>query len=301
MILVERIFLIERNSILSYEKDLILAASDHYDYNQLKYWVNSIKQSGFSGDICVMIFNATFDTVEKLVENGVMVVTCDKDEENKKYFRNGTMMVHVERFFHFYNILRDNAWKYRFVITTDIRDIVFQKNPSEFLEQTLIGSDRKVVVSSESLLYKDEPWGNKNLEQTFGPFFHDYYKNNPIYNVGLLAGNSLYIRDLCLHIFLMSTNRPIPICDQSTFNVLMYNAFYQDLVHYSDVEIDGWAAHLGTMMDPTKIEKFGPLLLEKPPVFSNGALRNSNGEIITVVHQYDRVPELKQFYEEKFR
>ncbi len=273
---------------MSGPKDLIIGAYDNLGWNNLRFIVNSIKKTGYTGDIAFVCFNSSFETVDKLVENGVMIVACEKDEENKMYRRTGVIPVHVERFFHFFNILKDNAYKYRYVIHADLRDIIFQKNPSEWLEEAFRKNNtRKIVATSECMKYKDEPWGNKNLEQTFGPYFHDYFKHNPIYNVGFFAGESTYIRDLCLNIFLMATNRPIPICDQSVFNVLMYNQIYQDCVYYTDMN-EGLICHLGTVMDPTKTDSFRPYLLEKEPIFEDGLFKTHTGEVFVAAHQWDR-------------
>ena len=44
-----------------------------------------------------------------------------------------------------------------------------------------------LVFASESMLYKDEPWGNQNLLDTYG-YIHEIFKENEIYNVGVLGG-----------------------------------------------------------------------------------------------------------------
>ena len=64
-----------------------------------------------------------------------------------------------------------------------------------------------------------------------------------------------------------------------------------------------WACELGTVMDPAKIEQFRPNLLFSEPIW--------NGEQVMrpplarspypVVHQYDRVPELKKFIQDKYK
>lgn len=275
------------------QKDLIMFAATNYEWKQLSYLVNSIKMSGFTGDVCALIFNASFVTVDKLIEKGVFVVGCEKDDEKKMYHHESSMPIHTERFFHFFNILKDNAHRYRYIITVDAKDVIFQKNPSEWLEEHLY---KKVVVASEGLKYKDEPWGNENLEKTFGPWFHDYFKHNLIYNVGVIAGEATYMRDLCLSIFLSSVNRPIPIVDQSVFNVMMMTHPWSDVTQFTELR-DGWAAHLGTFSDPTKFKEFSPLLVEPPPpkfnVTNGVVVKTSSGTPVTIVHQWDRVPQIR--------
>ncbi|HMH11307.1 MAG TPA: hypothetical protein VK553_11380 [Candidatus Nitrosopolaris rasttigaisensis] len=279
------------------QKDLIMFAATDYNWKQLSYLINSIKQTSFTGDICAVIFNATFDTVDKLIEKGIYVVGCEKDDENRMYRHTSNMPIHTERFFHFFNILKDNSFQYRYVITVDAKDVIFQQNPSDWLETAL--KDKKIVVASEGLKYKDEPWGNENLEKTYGPWFHDYFKHSLIMNVGVIAGEATYIRDLCLQLFLSCINRPIPICDQAVFNVLMMTLPWNDITKYASLS-DGWAAHLGTFSDPMKFKEFGPLLVEKPPKFNmtNGVVvKTSEGVPLILVHQWDRCPQIRSAIE----
>jgi hypothetical protein len=147
--------------------------------------------------------------------------------------------------------------------------------------------------------YKDEPWGNQNLMETFGPFFHERFKDNIIYNVGVLAGRGESMRDLCAMIFAMSVNRPIPIVDQSTFNFMISQEPYKSVARYMTSE-EGWACQLGTTADPSKLEQFKPFLLEPSPIMVDGEVATSAGKVFTIVHQYDRVPEWKKVIEEKY-
>lgn len=269
-------------------KDVVIGGSSGYTWDTLKYWVNSINKSGFTGDIVLVMMNADRETVKKAIEAGVHVIGFGQNEQGDLVYQHGKIPVHVERFIHIHNFLKDKD--YRFAITTDVKDVIFQKNPIEFLEQVIQpGLINHMVFASESMLYKDEPWGNENLLQTFGPFIYEQFKDNEIYNVGVLAGKASSLRDLCMNIFLSAINRPIPICDQSTFNVMISMSPYKETSLYLRSE-DGWAAQLGTTADPSKIESFRPYLLEAEPKMIDGKVTTSTGKVFTIVHQYDRTP-----------
>jgi hypothetical protein len=278
-------------------KDLVIGCTTNYDWNKLKYWVNSINKSGFQGDKVMVAFNIDYDTIEKLSQAGFQVILPGKpNEQAQRYEYQSSLPVHVERFVHIYNYLNTHK-EYRFVITTDVKDVVFQKDPTKFLGMELPGA--KLMFASESMKYKDEPWGNQNLMETFGPFFHERFKDNIIYNVGVLAGRADSMRDLCAMIFVMSVNRPIPIVDQSTFNFMISQEPYKSTARYMTSE-EGWACQLGTTADPSKLEQFKPFLLEPSPIMVEGEVATSAGKVFTIVHQYDRVPEWKKVIEEKY-
>jgi hypothetical protein len=149
------------------------------------------------------------------------------------------------------------------------------------------------------MLYKDEPWGNDNLFQTYGTYVHELFKNNKIYNVGTIGGDAEYVKDLVFNIFTNATNRPIPIVDQAVYNVLLQTQPYKDVTLFADQWL-GWACQAGTTVDPSKINAFRPYLVEKEPVFKDGKVLTSLGRPFSIVHQYDRVPEWKQFVAKKY-
>jgi hypothetical protein len=275
-------------------RDLIIGCSTNYDWSKLKYWVNSINRSGFEGDKVLILMNCDKNTVDKLIEEKFTLIGFNKDE-NENLVHQSSLPVHTERFLHIYNFLKDRD--YRYVITTDVKDVVFQKNPIEFLEKECV--NKNLVFSSESIRYKDEPWGDNNLKETFGPYVYEQFKNEEIFNVGVLAGHGYAIRDLALNIFLSCINRPIPICDQSTFNVMISRNPYNSLSKYTRSE-EGWAAQLGTTGDPSKSSQFDPVLLEPKPKLKDGLITTSTGKEFYIVHQYDRVPDMRKVIEEKF-
>ena len=276
-------------------KDLIVGCATNYDWSKLKYWVNSINRSGFEGDKVLILMNCDKDTVQKVTDAGFSIIAFNEDGQGNLTYQS-QLMVHVERFIHIYKLLKDNL--YRYVITTDVRDVVFQKNPSVWLENNLTANEY-YVFSSESMKYKDEPWGRENLTQCYGQGIYEDFKNNTIFNVGVLAGRGYAMRDLTLQLFLNCINRPIPIVDQAVFNVMISRHPYLDSSMYT-VSEDGWACQLGTTADPSKIDSFRPFLLEPSPKMEGDKVLTSTGKEYIIVHQYDRVPEWKKVIEAKY-
>jgi len=278
-------------------KDLIIGCSTNYGWDQLKYWVNSINQSGFDGEKTLIALNISYDAVDKLSKNGFQVVVVGKEDHIKKaYVYESRIPVHVERFVHIYNHI--SRGDYRYVVTTDVKDVIFQSNPCKWLDENLV-EGKNLVFASESMKYKDEPWGNQNLLETYGQFIYEKFKDKEIHNVGVLGGRASAMRDLCLNIFAAALGRPIPICDQSTFNFMISQHPYTDTSMYMKSE-DGWASQLGTTGDPTKIEQFRPNLLEPIPKFNGKKVTTSKGKEFCIVHQYDRVPTVRKLLEKTY-
>ena len=271
-------------------KNLIIGGYTNYGINQLKPWVLSAKEVAGDNDVVLVAGNTTKETVQWLKEQGVIVIPM----------RNvPNIPIHVLRFLSIYDYLYNHWQNYEYVVTTDVKDVYFQSNPFDiFKDMFFVDNNLKLVVASEGLKYKDEAWGNDNLMQSYGPYVYEQFKNNEIFNVGTFGGKSEYVKDMVFHIFTNATNRPIPICDQATFNVLIMTKPFSDAIFYTH----DWAAELGTVMDPTKIEGFRPNLLFGEPIWKNGELLIPplGNRPFPIVHQYDRVPELKKFVQEKY-
>jgi len=276
-------------------KDLIIGCSTNYDWSKLKYWINSINQSGFEGEKVLILMNCDRETVIKVHDAGFKIIGFDQDE-NKNLYYSSPIPVHVDRFIHIYNFIRGYG-PFRYVITTDVKDVIFQKNPIEYIEKNI--GDKNLIFSSESMFYKDEPWGNQNLLETFGQAIYNHYVTNEIFNVGVLAGKGEAMKHLAMSIFDSATRRPISICDQSTFNFMISMHPYLDTSLYTRSE-DGWACQLGTTKDPSKIERFKSYLLEPEPLMENEIITTSKQIPYHIVHQYDRVPEWRKIIEAKY-
>ena len=263
------------------QKNLIIGGFTNYNINQLKPWVLSAKiHADDNNDVVLVYGNATEETLNWLESQGVILVPMLQVQN---------VPIHVLRFLSIHNYLVQHWQKYDYVITTDVKDVVFQSEPFS----DLIGY--KLVIASEGLKYKDEPWGNENLHQTYGQYVYEEFKNNEIFNVGTFGGISEYVKDMVFHIFTNGVNRPIPIVDQAVFNVLINTQPFKDIVQPTV----NWACESGTVIDPSKIQHFRPNLLCDEPTIKDGLVYYGD-RLFPILHQYDRVPVLKDFIQKKF-
>lgn len=295
-------------------KDLIIGAGSNYSWDQLKYWVNSIKKTDFDGDIVLVASNIKKVTIDKLLAEGVKLALYGKQQENGDFTNEVKNAPHVERFFYIWNFLQMNVEKYRYVVATDTRDVVFQINPIHYLKGMLEDNESyDILAASEELLYQDEIWGNQNLYDTFGPYFHNRLKEKLIYNVGVIGGRIDAIRNLFINIFQMSINRQIPIVDQAVYNFLiqecMDNVLFCDTVH-------DWTINLGTTVgaisagkgdlgymaanDKKVFDKYLKDYKGKQPLIEDGLVKHQNGGLFYIVHQWDRIPALASEIEQKY-
>jgi hypothetical protein len=287
-------------------KDLIIGGASNYTWDQLKYWVNSIKRSGFEGDIAIVSNSMKKTAIERLAKEGVDLKLYGRLNADGDVVPTNNSAPHVERFFYLWNYLETTKEEYNNVITTDTRDVIFQRNPSLWFDDKF----NYLFASSEGMRYKNEPWNNQNMLESFGPYFHDFLKENLIFNVGVIAGETQTVKGLLSFIFHLSMNRPIPIVDQAVFNFIINQAPFRYDTEFTTNK-DGWAIQLATTLGAVKSGKgdigmifkddpttYETLYEDEQPIIEDGVVKTLAGEPYFVVHQYDRVNGLKEKIEQ---
>lgn len=282
-------------------KDVVIGAITNYDFDKIKTWVNSLDRSGFDGVKVVLCYNIDFATVEELTKRNYTVLAFGKNEEQKRFEYKQDFSIVVERFLHSWYFLKRLEGNYRYVIATDVKDVIFQTNPSVWLEKNI--GEKQINVACESIRYKDENWGNHNLFKSFGPLAHDALKDNLIFNAGTISGKFDTMLDLFYNIYLLCNGTSHRIeggggPDQAALNVLLSLKPYKDITNFAMSE-DGWAAQLGTT-GPQILSRYEKKLVEATPTFKDGMVCTSTGNPFAIVHQYDRVPQWREEIEKKY-
>jgi hypothetical protein len=281
--------------------DIVVGCITGYTFDKIKPWVNSLDTCGFDGTKAMICYNVDYETVDELVKRNYTILAFKKNDEKKRFEYKENFSIVVERFLHLWFLLKRFKGQYRNIITTDVKDVIFQTNPSTWLENNL--GDKEINVACESIRYQDEEWGSHNLMKAFGALIHEHNKENLIYNAGTISGKFDTMSDLFLNIYMLcnSTNHfteggggP----DQAALNILLNMKSYKDITNFAMSE-DGYAAQLGTT-GPQIAGKYGNKLVEKNPILVDNMICTSEGVPFSIVHQYDRVPEWKKIIEAKY-
>lgn len=298
-------------------KDLIVGVVDNYDWDKIKYWANSIEQSGFAGHKALIVYNMDKNTAQKLTEKQFMLIGCSQYDEEKGFVFVGNTNIMVDRFLHIQNFLAmlDKPMDVNRVIITDVRDVVFQKNPTEWLDKNYLKSF-DIVVGSENMTYDNEPWGKNNLAKSFGEYFLERKREHPIYCAGVIAGDLDSIKDFCLNLWLICRGLNPWVeggggPDQAAMNIMIDLEAY----HFSTLFTDpssGWVLHSGTSMPAIKAGSggIGEEYIRNPNMEIKFIEDNNysvvddsihiNDNMVTILHQWDRVPDWKKMVEAKY-
>lgn len=282
--------------------NIFLGAIDNLAIEDITPWITSVKKVRQAEDIVMMVvYRTTKEVIRFLVDNGVIPYEVNHDSMTNPIVHqisNSPTVSHNMRMFHFWEVLTrlsntdkliQTSFMNSSVIITDVRDVYFQEYPFSLIAQ--LPSDKKIIVGGECLPYKSEEWGLDNLQNGFGPIFTELSSitEHQILNVGAIMGKLEHVKDLCHIVYCMTQGRHYP-SDQSSFNVLVRSSLFRDMVHVSQE----FAAHLGTTADPTKSHLWARWTETPPAITSDRLVMTAQNTPYKLVHQWDRVPELKE-------
>jgi len=237
--------------------------------NPSDIYVESLKDCGYDGDKVMICYNIPKETIDYLTDKGWECYGAELQGHP-----------HMRRLIDMWWFLQNDEREWNHIITTDVRDIVWQTNPSDWLRLT---NKNKIICASECVTYENEPWGHKNIHEGYGPMFWDWIKPNTIGNVGVIAGKHKSVKDLLMLNWLVSQSGDVRhFTDQSSFNFVIHNELIKDKV---DINSD-FALQVGTTTKDLKIE--------------NHIIMNGDVPYV-LVHQYDRNTELNNLVINKYK
>jgi hypothetical protein len=283
--------------------DVIAGAISGYDYEQVRPWLESIRRTNFQGDVILICYEIDGFTLSKLRSEKVGCIEVKKVDN-----------IMVDRFLQAWRFLNDLP-EDDVVIWTDVRDVVFQKNPSDWIHKNMFFKDKSIIVGSENLTYADEPWGRNNLLESFGELHFNKIMNWPINCAGVIAGKAKVVTDLFFALYTICKNLPAEIPggggpDQAALNVMLSLEPYRSITKFCTTD-DDWVCHLGTSMAAIEagsggigqycrmygqpaLDYFRTKMIGADPKLEDGLVINPlTGAPYCIVHQYDRVPSWK--------
>lgn len=281
-------------------QDLVIGGIDNYDWSKVKNWILSLNQCGFNGRKILIGYRVEDELSKKILDHGIELYKIDKDYFNRPIehnFKGRDTQAHQMRFYHIWQMITElGIDNFKNVISTDVRDVIFQRNPSEWLDKNL--KEGQIIAPSECAIYKTETWNADNMVNGFGPYVWEYLtKEFVICNVGTIAGSVKLFSDVCLLIYLISVGHYIP-SDQSAFN-LITNTILKDKTRFTKMQ-ESWCVSCALCLEP-KYAAFKPHLLENLPVIKDGEFYTETGEKFYLVHQYDRLPGINEIIENRYK
>lgn len=259
----------------------IVGCITKYGIEDIKPFVESIEQSGYTGEKLMLVYEISNDTIEYLKSKGWSLYGSELQQH-----------IIVQRFRDMYVLLQ--SLQTDVIIWCDVKDIVFQKNPTEWLDKNMKGD---ILAFSESLIFDHDSWAHINAGSSF-PIEWEWLKNEEIYCAGTIVGKKDAIKDLFIDIYRWSltTANPGQLADQAAYNILLRLHQFKDKVQFVKQQ-EGFAAQLHLKIRFDKQH----LCSEELATIDGDLIKTSNGELFTIVHQYDRDDTLRNLIKTKYK
>jgi hypothetical protein len=298
------------------ERSLLLSAVRSYEYSCLEPFLTSLDKVGYKGRICFFVDDVSDDTIKKLKDRGVEVIpfkslqlpvpfrkqkvylyrlipgiinffrtrALKKEDpnriENDSKYAAKYLPIMQSRFALYYDYLVKNKDDFDKVIISDVRDVVFQKHPLKFDMPKSICC----FLESKNKLIKDCEFNSKWIQIGFGKEALDKVGDKLISCAGVTLG---YTEAILEYLKVMSFYLTVPeACgqdgragvDQGVHNYIIHEKIIKNYTLYDN--------------DAGPVLTLGYMTEEEMQKNDEGLILNKNGEVINVLHQFDRHPNL---------
>ena len=262
--------------------DAIVGVGINYSWKEFKNYAVSLDRCGFQGRRILFVHNISSAARTALAHLGFELI----EYTPKK-------VVVVDRFKAIHDWLAENQEGLRYVILSDIRDVVFQTDPSEWFEAH--AGEAKIFGTSEFIFFRNESCNPFWVEQLYGRKTLDtLLAKEEVICAGTICGEAEAVKRLTLRIYESSTDRHGD--DQAALNVLLRTEFKDEMRIPTPEEgfviTVGWYL-IGTTNEhlhqgDTEVGKRSNLRTN-PPVLRDGIVYPHGSETpYCVVHQYER-------------
>lgn len=293
------------------KKNLIIGAATGYKYGPMKYFFTSLKKIDFDGDIAILVSDKIDEeTKNALLAHGVILIYVKSGsiEFTKKYAQSRFWKIHRlphkllfkllntgknklcklskyvkifhlisgSRYCYYYDYLLANRDKYKFILTTDVRDVVFQADPFAGLDGEALHfyeQDDAIRYNSYTSYWIKHAFGKKALAA-----IEDKKSICSGTTIGSFGRMMDYLEKM-ITVQAQITGRLTGLggFDQGVHDYMIYNNYFPG----SDV-IENPAGEVVTLEN-----------LDTVTLTDNQELVNRYNRVIPVVHLYDRYPDLK--------
>lgn len=259
---------------------LVLGAAVGFRVDQVRIFVESLRASGYTGDVAMLIGVTDFALASYLRRHGVT--------PNRIWFiRRFHGPIHAYRFQLFADHLRAYRDRYDEVLISDVRDVAFQAHPftdisSPAVHYFLEGDNRTIGNEPTNMVYARLFLPETDVERL---------KPCRISCCGVVLGGmtamSGYLDCMTADLAAVPMNVRRKIGADT--------AFHNRIGHLTGmvpVEMVENNVHVATMgIEPASTYRIGP----------DHVIRTHEDAVPAILHQYDRIPELKAAVEARWR
>lgn len=268
--------------------DLIVGTAISQGWKDIELFANSVSRCGFRGKKILFVEDVSEEAATNLVQLGFELLDLNASAFPRYDAERKWATVGTARFRPVYEYLEAHT-DVRYVFWTDVRDVVYQSDPSVWMEENLV----PLAIGSECIAIKDEPGNAQWVRNAFDESTYESVKDFDVLNSGTFAGMAYVVKEFCKAIYEISSKAPVLPVDQGVVCVLPHKLTFGGLTHIPKMK-EGFAAVVSSFLwlGPTKEQrKYAGKLNDVCPECRDGvAYPAGQQKPFVILHQYNRDP-----------
>lgn len=298
-------FQYKQSEKLYIKSPVVFGFAGNYKWDKLALFVSSLRKSSYKGDfvlgISLNLYNELKPKIEEYNIKPIFIedewpfysskntlFPIDRNVLNKCMIENRT----YDCKWPIYRVSIMNCWleiygsKYSHIISSDVRDVVFQGNPFDwnFEDGMYLVDETKYNMTIQGEMY-NRMWVEVYTKSK-------EVLSNKVLNSGTLIGTSNYFIPFIKQYSDFIKNNNTMTMEQGTLNYLYYTNYFENIKFYLNRNEKGIVYSLA--LDLTHFKRIVKLKI------TNETLYNEDGTYPLIVHQYNRDYNLTRKYQHRF-
>ena len=254
---------------------LVLGAAIGFDAAQVRVFVESLRACGYAGDVAMLIRWPGLRVARYLKSRGVDAIRVFQT-------RSFTRSVHARRYAIYLDYLRARGGRYDQVMMSDVRDVVFQRNPFDGIASPKC----HFFLESASRTIGDDPTNSRWVRGCLAADEAEALARCRISCSGITIGGTAAIMAYLERMAARGGAMPLRI--------------YRSIGHGYDQAIHNFLVHLDPAIDGVVVENNGhiaTMALEPRALYrldAQARIHATDGRLFPICHQYDRFPDISE-------
>lgn len=265
--------------MLDATNDVTIGAIENYGWREIEPYAVSLSRVGFKGKKVLFVKNISDECHTRLEQMGFELL----EVEDSDYFKKGFFLTRFLIAREYLVRRKKQGNPVRYVFATDYRDVVFQTNPSDWMEAN-IGAD-KIIIGTEKVKIKDEPGAVRWANHILGEERYELLKEEEVLNSGTIAGESDALCDLFLRIYELGIDTGEwgwAQSDQTVLNWIVRQSPFKEITR-----VPAFAEHFAAVVCCAITGRYEGKLSDECPEMVNGIVYpKGDKQPFCILHQY---------------
>ena len=266
-------------------KDLVIGTIHNYGWDKVRPYAVSLARSGYSGHKVIFALDIQDDARKNLLAMGFEIVDVNFNWDHWHVFGHKRVLDPA-------NYLRDHIGDFRYVMWTDVSDLVFQTNPSTWLEQN---APAPCIVAADIGGWKIRDGNQEDEAARLGP---SWLRDQVSCCWGTVAGDAKSMLAMMDHVAQCPNKL---FWDEAQFNYLLRIPEFKDITRIPGPD-GAWTATVAWMFETRDcFRKSTPWPVWPRMDVDRGLVVTPSGVPYAIVHQWNRSQQWTDIICNKYR